>query len=92
MLQCVLECCQTAVASLGLLMYSLRRVGLEECRSTLVSMARVQAPNETTFENQFATLIRPRVEYIYVSVADNHPPPQVRVGGKQGHARRGKSR
>jgi len=40
-------------------------------------MARVQ---EATFENQFATLIQPRVEYIYVSVADNHPPPSPRYG------------
>jgi len=38
------------------------------------------------FENQFTTLIQPRVEYIHVSVADSHP--QERVGGKQGHARR----
>jgi len=52
-------------------------------------MARIHAPSETTFKNQFATLILPRVEYIYVS-ADNHANPQERVGGEQGHVRRKK--
>jgi len=37
-------------------------------------MARVQVSREATFENQFATLVQPTVEYIYISVADNHPP------------------
>jgi len=57
-----------------MILMMLSRVGLEECRSLLVPMARVQVSREATFENQFATLVQPTVEYIYISVADNHPP------------------